>query len=1524
MLAGFARVIRFGLTLVLALPAGARSIVISEIMATSSSGPLDEDGDSPDWIELRNPGPKDVALDGWFLTDDEGEPAKWRLPSITLPASGQLLVFASGKDRAAPGAPLHANFKLAAIGGTVALRLPDGVTLADRLVYPPQHPGFSYGRGRELDTAPLVGQGAVCRVLAPAADPGAQWRGAEEPFDDRGWLSVTNGVGFHRAGGGATGLLGWWNFDDAKVPSLAPDVSGNNHVCTISGGPAYTADGGGRTSRPGDRALRFSGAGFGRVADAATGMFDSATAHDAISISLWIFGDTTQPQNASVFYGGGNADGSGTRSLNAHAPWGDGVIYWDTAGCCDPGQHRISVAEPDSTKWRGRWNHYAFIKRGNRKEIWQNGRLLFQGVNAARLTPIRSFHIGAFAGSSAYRGLIDDFAVWDVALAEAQIQALASGATPENIDRLDSLITSNVEAEMFGRTASLLLRTPFTGPAVTTADQLVLRVNYDDGFACWLNGAPVAARNAPEEPGYTATATGTRSNPAARQAEEIDLSWAAGLLRPGTNWLVFQGLNASATDNDFLLGFELRSGRSRDGVFFPAPTPGAANEAGVVGLSETPRFTPSGGILPGPAEVGITTETPGAILVYTTNGTLPTLSNGVALLGTTATVPVSGTTVLRAGAFRSGYEPSPVRSATYVFSDQLVRQTRPSSVGSTWPGGYPADFAMDARVINSALPGYGLDEALRDIPSVAIVMSPFDLWGSQTGIYANSTVEMERAGSVEMWFPDGRDCFQVNAGIEIRGSSSSYKTMTPKHSFTIHFRGEYGTPKLRFPVFPDTEVREFNSLVLRGNVLDSWASTESEWNHLVDGELRWYRNRASYVRNQWMNDSLHAQGQPAAFGRLTHLFLNGYYWGIYNLLERLDEHCAASHLGGGPSEYDVVADQELKAGSLDAWNLLMSRAGADLALDANYQRLMGNNADGARNPAYPVLLDVTNLVDYMILHIFAGADDWPWHNWVAFRRRGPESTGFKFLAWDQEISINSLVKQHTDAGQLYAEVDSANSAAYVYSRCRANMEFRQFFADRVQRHLFNGGALSISSNIARFDARVTEIDHAIVAESARWGDSFRPAKPYTREAEWLGTNRWMREVFFPSNHVAALKRFRNARLFPSIAAPVFSVGGGSVPLGFALQVTNPNPSGVIYFTTNGPDPRRRGGGTDTAARICDAAIPISLPTVVRARVLSGITWSPLVETTFYPPQDFTQLAITEIMYDPPPDGLAAGSELEFLELKNTGTALLDLSGLTIGGGITFAFTNGARLAPGAFLLLARNPAAFAARYAGLKADGAYTGKLDNSGDRLTLTDPVGQVIRDFSYDSSPPWPTSPRGLGFSLVPDERTTAEPWQAAHWRASGEPGGSPGADDPTAPADRDGDGLPDAWETSQGTDPLVPDASADPDGDDLTNRDEYAAGTNPRDPADALRLTRAELLKDVDGMALVFSFELRSNRVYTVVTSTNLRADDWTPVRQIPAEPADRRVTITNRVSPSAPALFYRVQVHQFRIGTGGKSE
>src|SRR5688572_20129098 len=88
------------------------SVIISEFLADNSGGLTDEDGDTPDWIELYNSGTAAVNLAGWYLTDDAEDLTKWSFPATNITASSFMTVFASGKDRRIPGAPLHTSFAI--------------------------------------------------------------------------------------------------------------------------------------------------------------------------------------------------------------------------------------------------------------------------------------------------------------------------------------------------------------------------------------------------------------------------------------------------------------------------------------------------------------------------------------------------------------------------------------------------------------------------------------------------------------------------------------------------------------------------------------------------------------------------------------------------------------------------------------------------------------------------------------------------------------------------------------------------------------------------------------------------------------------------------------------------------------------------------------------------------------------------------------------------------------------------------------------------------------------------------------------------------------------------------------------------------------------------------------------------------------------------------------------------------------------------------------------------------------------
>ncbi|MBL9129437.1 MAG: lamin tail domain-containing protein [Verrucomicrobiales bacterium] len=267
--------------------------------------------------------------------------------------------------------------------------------------------------------------------------------------------------------------------------------------------------------------------------------------------------------------------------------------------------------------------------------------------------------------------------------------------------------------------------------------------------------------------------------------------------------------------------------------------------------------------------------------------------------------------------------------------------------------------------------------------------------------------------------------------------------------------------------------------------------------------------------------------------------------------------------------------------------------------------------------------------------------------------------------------------------------------------------------------------------------------------------------------------------FIAGRSAVVLQQLRSDGLYPTVAAPQFNQDGGPIPAGFGLLLA-PG-TATIYFTLDGTDPRRPGGAVSSTARRYTTPVSLAESATVKARVLDNGAWSALSSADFTVIRTFTELAITEIHYHPPGTADRDGDDFEFVELKNTGRAALDLSGVHFTNGIRFAFPNGTKLAPGAFAVLVRDAQAFRSRYPGVAVAGTFEGGLANGGEQLSLVHAVGSPLFSVTYGTRPPWPALADGEGFSLVPaGTGAPTNPNDPAQWRASSRTGGSPGADD------------------------------------------------------------------------------------------------------------------------------------------------
>jgi len=140
----------------------------------------------------------------------------------------------------------------------------------------------------------------------------------------------------------------------------------------------------------------------------------------------------------------------------------------------------------------------------------------------------------------------------------------------------------------------------------------------------------------------------------------------------------------------------------------------------------------------------------------------------------------------------------------------------------------------------------------------------------------------------------------------------------------------------------------------------------------------------------------------------------------------------------------------------------------------------------------------------------------------------------------------------------------------------------------------------------------------------------------------------------------------------------------------------------------------------------------------------------------------------------------SGSEFEFLEFKNIGSAVLPLAGVHFTNGIEYDFPDNSSVAPGGFVVIASNTEMFNQRY-GFLPLGDYTGQLDNAGERLTLVDASGDTLITLRYNDKAPWPVEADSTGQSLVSRAVTPrGDPGLPEYWSASAEIHGSPGRDD------------------------------------------------------------------------------------------------------------------------------------------------
>lgn len=606
-----------------------------------------------------------------------------------------------------------------------------------------------------------------------------------------------------------------------------------------------------------------------------------------------------------------------------------------------------------------------------------------------------------------------------------------------------------------------------------------------------------------------------------------------------------------------------------------------ANGGEFVGTDSGLTFSPEHGVYEDPLDVTITHPTADSIR-YTLDCSDPrTSTNAItAPLPLVLHVDPADTDhrflapgfVIRATIGDANAPPESVITQSYLFPHRTIELSPDGrSPGQGWPTPLPPeransqqamDYGMDPDIVDSSEYSSQMDGALTSLPNLSLVVDLPGLFDAATGIYANAVnegVKWERFGSIELLNQDRAPGFQANAGVRIRGGHSR-RTQNPKHSFRLLFKGDYGTPKLEFPLFGNEGPSRFDKVDLRTQQNYGWAGDGAEYGQMT------------FTHDVFSRDLQRELGRPYTRSRYYHLYLDGVYWGLYQTQERSEAKYAETYFGGDSQDYDTVKTErnndltqvEATDGDLTVWNSIWQLCQTGFTSDEAYYRLEGKDQSGSRDATLPVLVDIDNLIDYMLIIFYTSNFDAPTSKWFnnrevnnffALRNRVSNDQGFVFFQYDSEhtlmadpITITTGVDENrvsigepggatddngraSDAYRMVVTDASQFHPQWLHFRLSDNARYRERFAARAHDLLDGNGAMTEGPATKLHQERVDEVSPAMVAESARWGDAQRPDRPRTVNDDFLPAVARIHDGFFPQRTAIVIEQLSAAGLY---------------------------------------------------------------------------------------------------------------------------------------------------------------------------------------------------------------------------------------------------------------------------------------------------------------------------------------------------------------------------------------------------------
>lgn len=466
---------------------------------------------------------------------------------------------------------------------------------------------------------------------------------------------------------------------------------------------------------------------------------------------------------------------------------------------------------------------------------------------------------------------------------------------------------------------------------------------------------------------------------------------------------------------------------------FPTPTPNKPNIGGLRLIPNNAHVQAdvASGFYDNKISVQLSVNYPG-VIHYTTDGSEPTIKSNIYK----APILLDSTTILRSRVIREGYKPNFISTNTYFIQEES------------------------------------------SLSVVSLVSDPRHLWGKKKGIYRNYEKRgWERPAHIE-YFDRGIQgnfelAFSKTVDIRIAGKTSRRQ---PKKSFAIFANDQDGEDRFNYQIFDDKPIESFGGIWVRSD-----ATSGRNVSELWVGER--FKNELLYEVNSEMKGNVAMQAYEPIL-----LFLNGEFWGLYNLMERKGKDFITNNYGC--SEVNILTGENTKlvSGSMNEYDEMIAFVATnDITSDSIYNALCQ-------------MMDVSSYIDYWVYETYCGARDINVN--IRYWKTKEEGGKWRWISYDQDSWYRS------DEPSLSYYLDKGK--VFLLIRLMKNEGFRNQWLNRMCDYLNTG--LEASNVLSLVDQITDKIALAVPRDKARWQDTMLYI-PSGQRINWIKEYASERPVF---------------------------------------------------------------------------------------------------------------------------------------------------------------------------------------------------------------------------------------------------------------------------------------------------------------------------------------------------------------------------------------------------------------------------